>query len=341
MPAPDSIGPKPDSYFVYDTKLTQSWINALQEELIHVLNMAGITPIKGDLTQFKAAIQQLITDASSASGLSAVEDDTDPHLGGDLDLGIFQISASGLNSLLIEAYGTGGIKFDADIIKLTDPFIRYKYDPYNFIFLQSSDHIGFFVNSTETMSLNSDGLKLGTDSFAPTAANIVDYSNWDTLDGLITQQALTTYFYNQMLSIKLSTVSQILSTSYNIGTSTTASTKTGWANYTTTANGSITYYKARTAFLLRNVYFSGSWVVGETSIPSTATITVTLQKNGGDITPPFVSLDRNTVTLSFLNISTIIMPGDLLSLKIVTSQNLSNSSVGDREIFCTLHISYG
>lgn len=53
------------------TTVTATWLNGLQEELVHLLEVAGITPDAGSLTQVKAALDLLYSGAGDLTALTA------------------------------------------------------------------------------------------------------------------------------------------------------------------------------------------------------------------------------------------------------------------------------
>ena len=66
-PTPSAVGPNPNGFFtngnpgfVAPTNVDQDWLNAVQQELIAVVEAAGLTPSKTALNQVLEAIQALI-----------------------------------------------------------------------------------------------------------------------------------------------------------------------------------------------------------------------------------------------------------------------------------------
>jgi len=53
------------------TTVTATWLNGVQEELVHLLELAGITPDAGNLTQVKAALDVLYSGAGDLTALTA------------------------------------------------------------------------------------------------------------------------------------------------------------------------------------------------------------------------------------------------------------------------------
>lgn len=97
LPAPTVPGPKPNGYFshgqvgnedtlIYPTKVDAEFFNASQEELCKVIEMTGAALNKSNNHQLRDAIQVLINENSTGSGVGIpdVEADPNPTLGGNL-----------------------------------------------------------------------------------------------------------------------------------------------------------------------------------------------------------------------------------------------------------------
>lgn len=77
LPTPGAVGPNPDSFFTDGdpvggtpaTVVPADWLNAVQEEISHVIEQAGDTLDKDDRTQLYAAIQALIAAGMSPQSL--------------------------------------------------------------------------------------------------------------------------------------------------------------------------------------------------------------------------------------------------------------------------------
>lgn len=98
----DGEGATPDGKFtegnpsigLIATEVTADWLNAVQEEILAVLDEAGITPQKADNTQLKQAIIALITGggvAVTAAGVT-IADAGDYFIGGDVEAALQQIA---------------------------------------------------------------------------------------------------------------------------------------------------------------------------------------------------------------------------------------------------------
>jgi hypothetical protein len=91
-----------------------------------------------------------ITIAATSGGIDAVEDDTDPDLGGDLDVGTHEIQSTSANNLVLKAAGTGKASLvanDGDVELVATGagnYIRVKSD------------VDMSGNSIVTTSLNTD-----------------------------------------------------------------------------------------------------------------------------------------------------------------------------------------
>jgi len=79
IPTPAAVGPVPNGFFTKGnpntaelaTIVDDDWLNAIQEELAHVIETAGITLSKTDRTQLLQAIQTLATGTPYAASASA------------------------------------------------------------------------------------------------------------------------------------------------------------------------------------------------------------------------------------------------------------------------------
>lgn len=109
MPEPGVTGPVPNGYFVQrasgvsGTTVTSDVLNAWQEEVCNVIEGVGIALNKALQNQLYAAVVEMIERGPSDSGLGKVEDDMNPHLGGNLNLNDFEISSLSNGDITIQA----------------------------------------------------------------------------------------------------------------------------------------------------------------------------------------------------------------------------------------------
>lgn len=88
--------------------------------------------------------------AATSGGIDAVEDDTDPDLGGDLDVGTHEIQSTSANNLVLKAAGTGKASLsaiDGDVELVAGGVGNY---------IRAKSDVDMSGNSIVTTSLNTD-----------------------------------------------------------------------------------------------------------------------------------------------------------------------------------------
>lgn len=190
LPTPAAPGPNPDSYFqssLVPCQVTHDFLNAVQEEVCNVILMsgAGLTLSKTDRTQLYQAISYMVS-SSSGGFITAVVQDTDPHLGGNLNVNSFGIvsSTSTLNiSSPTKIVISPIMAVQSDLVCAGDTTTKINF---------SSNTQSFYVGGSLVATLNASGLMLASGARISNILN--DSSLTDDSDTeLATQQAIVAY----------------------------------------------------------------------------------------------------------------------------------------------------
>lgn len=164
LPTPAAPGPQPNAFFkqkqsgVPGTTLTSDVLNAWQEEVCFVIEEAGLELDKTAQDQLLEAIQIMIVNGPSDSGIGAVFDDKSPKLGGELNLNDFIITseANGDVEFAPATYmgplDTGTAAIHTNIAHLGD---------LNNLIQFGTDTISHITNGVSRMDITASGLRLG------------------------------------------------------------------------------------------------------------------------------------------------------------------------------------
>lgn len=302
MPTPAAPGPKPDAYFVANTFITEDWLNALQDEVCNVITEAGISLNKSSYTQFHEAILELIDSSGPYPYITAIEEDLDPHLGGDLDTNSFDITDS-VNSIVgLSANGTGYLIFNTDVFYVQK--LLHAGDTNTFLNLSST---GMEENAggVNIFDITSAGIRLGGANARVNA--ILNESNMssNSATALSTQGAAKSYVDAKLFDYSLA---ELFITSANLPSSGGTVTRRGWL-LDVGATGANNVFVVKKAGTLRRLYGHADWVINDSNIPTS--IDVTLQVNGVNTA---LTLNLGKLILDDVDISNTVnvVPGDLL-----------------------------
>ncbi len=191
LPTPGAVGPHPNGYFfggdldagTLPTPLDFDFLNAMQEEYCYFVEFSGATLSKTDNTQLLTALQTVI--GPPGTGFFHIEQDPDPTLANNLDVGSFGIKGDvGNPNIVIAPNGTGIIEFGSTL-KYTR--IAHSGDLTNYIDGATLTPDGvFFIDW-------SNGLKIGASTMILDAIwNDGTMAN-DSATALITQQSAKIY----------------------------------------------------------------------------------------------------------------------------------------------------
>ncbi len=166
LPAPTVPGPKVGGFYtnktslVVATHMTAEMMNCFQEELCNVILAASLTLDKTDRTQFKQAVDILIANATGAPSITAVHDDPNPVLGGNLDLQGHSIVSTSNGDIFFNTISTSSPFIYLNGTALVHGTISPPGDSTNQIVFGSATQT-FKTNSTTRLDVNASGLRLG------------------------------------------------------------------------------------------------------------------------------------------------------------------------------------
>jgi len=320
LPATEDIGPNPNGYFVKNTRVSQSYINSLQEEYCSLIEGADLVLAKGDKTQLKQAFTKLISDATTAVGITAIEEDINPHLGGDLDTLIWSIISESSGDIQITSNGTGKVLLNADDV-LVKEYIKHRGDLNNYIRI-AGDHIRLKANTTGMVTLGAFGLSLDYGS-----ADLISDDQFFTdpnYSTLPTQRACKFYTNTTIYSIP-GINAQVINTSIQLATYTSgAQVYNVWGNIHK-LNITIATHTILEPGRINYLMGGGNWAVGDINICTS--IVITLKKNNIN-TSLNITLGRNILFASTFSATHIdVVAGDVLSFEV--NKNNSILSGGD------------
>lgn len=314
LPTPAAPGPKPNGYFISGTTVTADFLNSIQEEICYVVEQSGGTLSKTDRTQLYTAFQALIT---AFGGLTAIVQDTDPHLGGDLNTNNHKItSATGID-IQFTPGSTGNVILNGVVV--IDNALQWSSDPTNTLIFGAFGLV-YQLSGTDVFYVGSGGFGLNG---AGTACTLI--SDDVTLAGnspttLPTQHAVKTYVDNAP------TYSFQASMLFNLWTD---STLTAGNTYyftqgkpTSTAPGAANAYTylipyMSTDFEMTDIYFSNAPGSGQS-------YTVTLYKNGSPTVYTATCSGTNT-SASLSSLGPIsVAANDYLTLQVVLSASAAS-----------------
>lgn len=322
MPTPGAAGPIPDGYFKYGTLISQDWLNAVQQEFCNVITNGSVTLDKTDRTQLYEAIINLIDAGSPAPGIMAIVEDTDPHLGGDLDVNGFDLLGGALASDPIElsANGTGYLIFNTDVFQTS--FLVHRGDTNNYIGLEDME---FYCAGSLIFDISSspaNGFRLGGANSRVSSFYDEDNMASNSQYGISSQQAAKAYTdtavatYAPKFNITLATYNQF-------GTNGSGTTIVGWQQQGNNINTSTNQRVVQRAGTVKNLYGTALWNSGNTNVPTS--IVITLRKNNSN-TALTITLGRTTLTASDTSNTVSVAAGDLLSFECVTNGAVTAST---------------
>ncbi len=196
LPTPGAVGPNPNGYFfggdleggILPTPFDYDFLNAMQEEYCYFVEFSGATLDKSDNTQLLTALQAVI--GPPGTGFFHIEQDPDPTIANNLDVGSFGIISDASNpNIVIAPNGSGIINFNSSV-------------KYNRI-----AHSGDLTNYIEADTLTPDGtffidwtlgLKIGASTVVLDAIWDDDAMTNDSATALITQQSAKAYADDQL-----------------------------------------------------------------------------------------------------------------------------------------------
>lgn len=319
MPTPEAPGPNPDGFFQKGTFVTADWLNAVQEEICYVITEAGGTLDKTVRTQLYDAIHDIIV---AFGGITEVEDDTSPTLGGDLEVNAHKIkSASG--DVVFEA-ASGNIDLNSPTV-LVNTDIVHRGDTNNKITF-GTDTQNYQVDGSSIFDISASGFRLGA-----TGARVTTIDNDTTLAAnsatrLLTQHAAKTYvdgiIFHPTILFKGRVASSLTAgNTYYFADIFTVSSAPGGAVSTFYA-----CFVAEIACTINNLL-----VYTDTAPGSGQTYTATVYKNGSSTTLTATISGATAVTASDTAHSVSLSAGDAICLQIVLSGSaatISNISWG-------------
>lgn len=204
LPAPAAVGPNPNGFFGEHTLVTSDWLNALQEEICYVITNAGFSLDKSDNTQLYTAIAHLIDLGSEESGISEVEEDTSPALGGDLVVNGFKFNSASNGDVQITVSGAAGLYLDAATV-LIHTNIYHSGDLDNYIQF-GTDTLNFVTNNTSKLDINASGLRIGGGGVRVTTCYNDSSMTADSDTALTSQAAFKAYVDAKLASVQKGSV---------------------------------------------------------------------------------------------------------------------------------------
>ena len=201
MPVIAIPGPNVNGYFNYGTptssilptQIQHDWLNALQENICYAIEQLGYTLDKADNTQLYVAIQQyIIIGPEGGVGLTSIQGDTDPHLGGDLIVNGHSITSA--TDITIEPDGTGNINLNKANIYVKTNIVHESDTGTKIAF--GTDTQAFEISSSNVIDINSSGLQIkGTGARITTILDEDDMAS-NSATATLTQQSAKAYVDN-------------------------------------------------------------------------------------------------------------------------------------------------
>lgn len=312
LPTPEAVGPNPDSYFQLGTKVTHDWLNALQEEICYVIEEDSITLDKTLQDQLYDAIQNMIADGPSTSGIAAVVDDPAPKLGGDLNCAGFLVTSASngdveFNAPDYIAGGAGGYQaqIHTNIYHLGD---------LNTLIQFGTDTQTFQTGGSTRFDLTSAGMQINGSGARVNAILNENTMSSDSDTALTTQAAFKAYVDSTFTAKgEVLAVEAAVRDPFGL-------TQTGWGlqtNYTyaNNANNCLTVTRSGT---IKNLYVN---LLQQSTSGGTVTYACTVYKNGSStsltVSDSRTAVNGDTFTLSDTTHTVSVSAGDTISLHLV------------------------
>lgn len=322
MPTPEPPGVNPNGFFDSGTTITVDFLNAVMAELCYVITQTGATLSKTDTTQLYTAINQIMLDASGGSGITALEDDLLPKLGGDLDVNGHFIESPAGDILIQPTSGiiildTPGVMIGQDLVYSVDNTTKITF---------GTGTQTFIAGGVSVLNINASGMQIGSGARVTTIDNDPTMAATSS-DRLATQSAIKGYV--DSFVPEGGTAPNKINFFGSITSSFSAGSTWYYANVfrVNSAPGGTDATKY-VCFYITGSYTINNLTVGSGTAPGSGfSYACTVFKNGSATSLTATIVDTNQYATDSTH-SFSVIAGDVICLEVVVSSGATTASLG-------------